>query len=48
MGIGLAIARSIVEAHDGRISAENNADGGATVRFSIPLAGTGSRPEMAS
>jgi signal transduction histidine kinase len=47
MGIGLAIARSIVEAHDGRISAENSPDG-VTVPFSIPLAGTGSRPEMAS
>jgi signal transduction histidine kinase len=36
MGMGLAIARSIVEAHDGRIGAENNADGGATVWFSVP------------
>jgi C4-dicarboxylate-specific signal transduction histidine kinase len=36
MGIGLAIARSIVEAHHGHISAENNPTSGATVRFSIP------------
>jgi signal transduction histidine kinase len=37
MGMGLAIARSIVEAHDGRIAAENNAGGGATVWFSVPM-----------
>lgn len=39
MGIGLSIARSIIEAHSGRIVAENNAGGGATVRFSIPAHG---------
>ena len=37
MGMGLAIARGIVEAHDGRMAAENNADGGATVWFSVPI-----------
>lgn len=36
LGLGLAIARSIVEAHRGRIVAENNADMGATVRFALP------------
>jgi signal transduction histidine kinase len=36
MGMGLAIARSIVEAHEGRMAAENNANGGATVWFSVP------------
>jgi len=36
MGMGLAIARSIVEAHEGRIAAENNEGGGATVWFTVP------------
>jgi two-component system, LuxR family, sensor kinase FixL len=36
MGMGLSISRSTVEAHGGRIVAENNTEGGATVGFSVP------------
>ena len=35
LGIGLTIARTIVEAHDGTIDAQNNPEGGAT--FTVTL-----------
>lgn len=38
MGIGLSIARTIVQAHGGRIWAENQTGGGAIFRLSKPLA----------
>ena len=37
MGIGLSIARTIIEAHGGKIQAENRRDGGAMFRISLPL-----------
>jgi signal transduction histidine kinase len=37
MGMGLSIARTIVEAHRGRIWAENRPEGGAAFHFTLPL-----------
>jgi C4-dicarboxylate-specific signal transduction histidine kinase len=37
MGMGLSIARTIVEAHHGQISAENRRDGGAIFLIRLPL-----------
>lgn len=37
MGMGLSISRSIIEAHDGVISAENTTDTGARFAFELPL-----------
>jgi C4-dicarboxylate-specific signal transduction histidine kinase len=38
MGIGLSIARTIILAHQGRIWAENQREGGAVFHLSLPLA----------
>jgi signal transduction histidine kinase len=37
MGMGLSVSRSIIEAHGGRISAENDPDGGAIFFIEIPI-----------
>ncbi|MEK1890991.1 MAG: HAMP domain-containing sensor histidine kinase, partial [Phyllobacterium sp.] len=37
-GLGLTIARMIVETYAGRIWADNNPEGGAVIRFILPLA----------
>lgn len=37
LGMGLAISRSIIEAHGGRLWAENNAERGAAFYFTLPV-----------
>ena len=37
MGMGLSICKSIIEAHGGRLWAENNSDQGATVSFTMSV-----------
>jgi two-component system sensor histidine kinase KdpD len=47
VGLGLAIARAIVEAHQGRIVAANSLGGGAHFTFTLPL-GTPPAPAPAA
>jgi signal transduction histidine kinase len=44
MGMGLSIARTIIEAHNGLISAKNRDHGGASFRIRLPLCTDGARP----
>jgi signal transduction histidine kinase len=48
MGIGLAVSRSIVEAHEGKLWAENNPDFGAKFTVKIPLPKTAGTLQVAA
>lgn len=41
-GLGLAIVKAVAESHDGRISVEDNPDGGARFVIELPLTSSGS------
>jgi signal transduction histidine kinase len=43
LGMGLAIVRTIVDAHGGRLEAANNVDGGATFQFTLPAGSEATR-----
>jgi signal transduction histidine kinase len=38
MGMGLAVSKTIIEAHKGKLWAENQPEGGACFCFTLPLA----------
>jgi PAS domain S-box-containing protein len=44
MGIGLAVSRSIIEAHNGRLWAENHPAGGAAFSMTLPLSSSSRNP----
>lgn len=46
VGLGLAICRAIVEAHDGMIRAGNLQQGGASIVFTLPLGKPPAMPDM--
>jgi PAS domain S-box-containing protein len=45
-GLGLSIAKSIIEAHHGQISVQSEVGGGTTFTFTVPIAGSGETKEV--
>ena len=45
MGVGLSICHTIIAAHDGRLWAEPNPEGGTIFRLTLPTARTGDRAD---
>ena len=48
LGIGLTIARTIIDAHGGTIEASNNPDGGATFTITLRTAKSGAAEDAAA
>jgi len=46
MGLGLALCRTIINAHSGRLWAENNPDDGASFHFVLPVNHSPSAPQL--
>jgi two-component system sensor kinase FixL len=46
LGLGLSLSTSIIKLHGGRLSLDNNANGGATATFTLPQLSAGAAAQM--